>query len=84
MKELLTNAPIFVVPKGNQYLIIYTDASQCGPGAMHMQRDRVVTYAARKLHPNEVRYATHDLELAAIVFSLKIWHHYLLGERFIL
>lgn len=49
-----------------------------------MQRDRVVVYASRQLRPNEVRYSTYDLELAAIIFALKIWRHYLLGEKFML
>ena len=49
-----------------------------------MQRERVIAYASRQLKPAETRYATLDLELAAIVFALKIWRHYLLGERFIL
>lgn len=49
-----------------------------------MQRERVIAYASRQLKPAEARYVTHDLELAAIVFALKIWHHYLLVEKFIL
>ena len=49
-----------------------------------MQRERVIAYASRQLKPAETRYATHDLELAAIVFALRIWRHYLLGEKFIL
>ena len=49
-----------------------------------MQRDKVVANASRQLRPHEVKYATHDLELAAVVFALKLWRHYLLGERFVL
>ena len=84
LKELLSNAPVLVIPEGNQDLVVYTDASRIGLGAVLMQRERVIAYASRKLKPTETRYATHDLELAAIVFALKIWRHYLLGERFIL
>ena len=47
-----------------------------------MQRGRVVAYASRQLKPHEKNYDTHDLELMAIVFALKIWRHYLLGEKF--
>ena len=47
-----------------------------------MQRGRVVAYASRQLKPHEKNYVTHDLELMAIVFALKIWMHYLLGEKF--
>ena len=46
-----------------------------------MQKGKVVAYASRKLKPHENNYPTHDLELAAIVFSLKIWRHYLYGEK---
>ena len=44
-----------------------------------MQRDRVIAYASRKLKKHEVNYPTHDLELVAIVFALRIWRHYLYG-----
>ena len=47
-----------------------------------MQNKRVVAYASKQLKAHEKRYPTHDLELAAIVFALNIWRHYLLGERF--
>ena len=47
-----------------------------------MQRDKVVAYASRQLKPHEKNYTTHDLELMAMVFALKIWRHYLLGEKF--
>ena len=41
----------------------------------------MVAYDSRQLKPHEKNYPTHDLELAAIVFSLKIWRHYLYGEK---
>ena len=46
-----------------------------------MQDGRVVSYASRQLKPHELNYATHDLELAAVVHSLKTWRHYLIGNR---
>ncbi|KAK8584220.1 hypothetical protein V6N12_068466 [Hibiscus sabdariffa] len=46
-----------------------------------MQDGRVIAYASRQLKPHEVNYPTHDLELAAIVFALKVWRHYLYGEK---
>jgi len=47
-----------------------------------MQEQKVVAYTSRQLRPHEVNYPTHDLELATIVFALKIWRHYLCGTRF--
>ena len=46
-----------------------------------MQDGKVVAYASRQLKPQEKNYPTHDLELAAIVFALKIWRNYLYGEK---
>ena len=47
-----------------------------------MQNGRVVAYGSRQLKTHEKNYPTHDLELAAVVFALKSWRHYLYGERF--
>ena len=46
-----------------------------------MQDGKVVAYASKQLKPHEQNYPTHDLELAAVVFALKIWLHYLYGEK---
>ena len=46
-----------------------------------MQHDQVIAYAFRQLKPHEVNYPTHDLELAAVVFTLKLWRHYLYGAK---
>ena len=58
---------------------IYCDASKIGLGAVLMQNGRVIVYASRQLNIHEKNYPTHDLELAAVVFALKIWRHYLYG-----
>ncbi|GKF59186.1 putative reverse transcriptase domain-containing protein, partial [Tanacetum coccineum] len=50
-------------------------------GAVLMQREKVIAYASRQLKPNEENYTTHDLELGAVVFALKIWRHYLYGTK---
>ncbi|WMV19462.1 hypothetical protein MTR67_012847 [Solanum verrucosum] len=42
-----------------------------------MHRGKVIAYASRQLKVHEKNYPTHDLELAAVVFSLKIWRYYL-------
>ncbi|GJZ17938.1 retrotransposon protein, putative, ty3-gypsy subclass, partial [Tanacetum coccineum] len=59
---------------------IYSDASKKGIGCVLMQHGKVITYASRQLKPYEVSYPTHDLELAAVVFALKISRHYLYWE----
>ena len=60
--------------------MVYSDASHQGLGCVLMQHGRVVAYASRQLKPYERNYPTHDLELAAVVFALKIWRHFLFGE----
>ena len=60
---------------------MYSDASRIGLRCVLMQDGKVVAYASRQLKPHEQNYLTHDLELAAIVFSLKIWRNYLYGEK---
>ena len=82
MKRRLTPAPILVVPERGQGYIVYCDASKAGLGCVLMQSVRVVAYGFRQLKNHEKNYPTHDMELAAVVFALKIWCHYLYGEQF--
>ncbi|KAI3725205.1 hypothetical protein L1987_64983 [Smallanthus sonchifolius] len=82
LKEKLTQAPVLALPEGNEDLVVYSDASGQGLGCVLMQRGRVIAYASRQLKVHEVNYPTHDLELAAVVFALKIWRHYLYGVKF--
>ena len=65
----------------SEYLV-YSDASKNGLGCVLMQDRKVVAYASKQLKPYEVKYSTHDLELAAIVFVLKICSHYLYGVKY--
>ena len=58
---------------------MYCDASRQGLGCVLMQNDKVIAYASRQLKKHEQNYPTHDLELAAVVFALRIWRHYLYG-----
>jgi len=58
---------------------VYCDASRVGLGCVLMQHGKVIAYGSRQLRPHEKNYPTHDLELAAVVFALKIWRHYLYG-----
>jgi len=82
LKRALTTAPVLVLPDGSKPFVVYTDACGTGLGAVLMQEGRVIAYGGRQLRVHEKNYPTHDLELAAIVFALKSWRHYLLGERF--
>ena len=75
MKGRLISAPILALPNERDGFVVYSDASQQGLGCVLMQNDRVIAYASRQLKKHEDNYPTHDLELAAIVFALKIWRH---------
>ena len=81
LKEILVEAPVLIQPTSGRDYTMYSDASRIGLGCVLMQDGKVVAYASRRLKPHEQNYPTHDLELAAIVFVLKIWRHYLYGEN---
>ena len=80
LKKKLISAPMLTIPSSSGGFVIYSDASHQGLGCVLMQHGKVVAYASRQLKPYEKNYPTHDLELAAVVFALKIWRHYLYGE----
>ncbi|GKF00688.1 putative reverse transcriptase domain-containing protein, partial [Tanacetum coccineum] len=82
LKQKLCEAPILALPEGNNDFVVYCDASHQGLGAVLMQREKVIAYASRQLKPHEENYTTHDLELGAVVFALKIWRHYLYGTKY--
>ncbi|KAL4564141.1 hypothetical protein LXL04_028193 [Taraxacum kok-saghyz] len=81
LKQMLCTAPILSLPEGTEDFVVYCDASNQGLGCVLMQRSKVIAYASRQLKVNEVNYTTHDLELGAVVFALKIWRHYLYGTK---
>ncbi|KAL0558781.1 hypothetical protein IC582_003363 [Cucumis melo] len=81
LKQKLVTAPVLTVPDGSGSFVIYSDASKKGLGCVLMQQGKVVAYASRQLKSHEQNYPTHDLELAAVVFALKIWRHYLYDEK---
>ena len=82
LKQKLVTAPVLALPDDQGGFVIYSDASHKGLGCVLMQHEKVIAYASRQLKPHEQRYPTHDLELVAIVFALKLWRHYLYGERY--
>ncbi|GJR78044.1 putative reverse transcriptase domain-containing protein [Tanacetum coccineum] len=81
LKQKLCSAPILALPEGSKDFIAYCDASKKGLGAVLMQREKVIAYASRQLKIHKKNYTTHDLELGAVVFALKIWRHYLYGTK---
>nr|GFC75997.1 putative reverse transcriptase domain-containing protein [Tanacetum cinerariifolium] len=81
LTQKLCSAPILALPEGSEDFIVYCDASNKGLGAVLMQREKVTSYALRQLKINEKNYTTHDLELGTVVFTLKIWRHYLYGTK---
>ncbi|GJT07621.1 putative reverse transcriptase domain-containing protein [Tanacetum coccineum] len=81
LKEKLCNAPVLALPDGPDDFVVYCDASKQGFGCVLMQRGKVIAYASRQLKKHENNYTTHDLELGAVVFALKIWRHYLYGTK---
>ncbi|GKF04055.1 putative reverse transcriptase domain-containing protein, partial [Tanacetum coccineum] len=83
LKQKLCSAPILALPEGTEDFMVYCDASLKGYGAVLMQREKVIAYASRKLKVHEENYTTHDLELGAVVFALRLWRHYLYGTKWI-
>ncbi|GJQ93831.1 putative reverse transcriptase domain-containing protein [Tanacetum coccineum] len=77
LKDKLCNAPVLALTDGPEDFVVYCDASGLGLGCVLMQRGKVIAYASRQLKIHEKNYTTHDLELGAVVFALKIWRHYL-------
>jgi len=82
MKRRLTIAPVLAIPDTTKTFEVYCDASYQGLGCVLMQEKRRVTYASRQFKVHEKNYLMHDLELAAVVFALKTWRHYLYGSQF--
>ena len=70
---MLVEAPVLMQPTSGKEYTLYNDASGIGLGCVLMQDGKVVAYASWQSKPHEQNYPTHDLELAAVVFSLKIW-----------
>ncbi|GJV95548.1 putative reverse transcriptase domain-containing protein [Tanacetum coccineum] len=81
LKQKLCSAPILALPEGTEDFVVYCDASLKGYVAVLMQREKVIAYASRQLKVHEENYTTHDLELGAIIFALRLWRHYLYGTK---
>ena len=81
LKRQLVTAPMLALPTKSGNFVVYSNTSKKGLGCMLMQNSNVIAYASRQLKSYEQKYPIHDLELVAVVFALKIWRHYLDGER---
>nr|GEY56149.1 putative reverse transcriptase domain-containing protein [Tanacetum cinerariifolium] len=81
LKQKLCSAPILALPEGSEDFVVYCDTSIKGFEAMLMQQEKVITYASRQLKKHEENYTTHDLELGAMVFALRLWRQYLYGTK---
>ncbi|GJT55345.1 putative reverse transcriptase domain-containing protein [Tanacetum coccineum] len=81
LKDKLCNAHVLTLLDGSEDFVVYCDASGIGLAFVLIQRGKVIAYASRQLKIHEKNYTTHDLELGAVVFALKIWRHYLYGTK---
>ncbi|GJQ96178.1 putative reverse transcriptase domain-containing protein [Tanacetum coccineum] len=81
LKDKLCNAHVLALPDRPKDFMVYCEASGLGLGCVLMQRGKMIAYASRQLKIYEKNYTTHDLELGAVVFALKIWRHYLYGTK---
>ncbi|GKG61139.1 putative reverse transcriptase domain-containing protein, partial [Tanacetum coccineum] len=72
LKQKLCSTPILALPEVMEDFVVYYDASIKGFGAVLMKREKVIAYASRQLKPHEENYTTHDLELGAVVFALRL------------
>src|ERR1044072_9464259 len=82
LKKRLTTSPVLILPEPGEPYEVYCDASLQGLGCVLMQHRKAVAYASRQLKFHERNYPTHDLDVAAVVFALKIWRHLLYGSTF--
>nr|GFA67017.1 putative reverse transcriptase domain-containing protein [Tanacetum cinerariifolium] len=72
LKQKLCSASILALPEGSENFVVYCDASRKRLGVVLMQREKVIAYVSRQLKIQEKNYTTHDLELGAVVFALKM------------
>ena len=82
LKRRLTSAAVLALPDDQGGFVVYSDASLVGLGYVLMQRGRVIAYGSHQLKVHEGNYPVHDLELAAVIYALKLWRHYVFGEDF--
>ena len=69
----LIKALVFTQPTSSREYALYCDASKIGLGDVLMQDGKLVAYTSKQMKPHEQNYPTHDQEVSAVVFALKIW-----------
>src|SRR3954471_12603201 len=74
-------SPVLAPPDTQKNFVIYCDTSRQGLGCVLMQERQVIAYGSRQLRAHKDKYPTNDLELAVVMFALKLWRHYLVGNR---
>ena len=79
LKFKLTSASMMTLLEGTKGFVVYYDTSRVGLGCVYWKHFKVIAYASTQIMMLEKNYPTHDIELAAIVFDLRIWRHYLYG-----
>ena len=82
LKRIVTSAPCLKLPDFTKEFEAGTDASETALGGVLVQEGRPIAFTSQKLKSYEGNYATHDLELLAVIHALKVWRHYSLGQRF--
>jgi hypothetical protein len=81
LKKRLTIVSVLALPLGIEGFMVYSDTSNRGLGHTLMQHGRIIAYTSKQLKLHKVNYPIHDLELAAVVFTLQVWMHYLCGSQ---
>nr|GEW48197.1 putative reverse transcriptase domain-containing protein [Tanacetum cinerariifolium] len=81
LKQKLCSAQILALPECTKNFVVYCDASHKGLGTVLMQKKKVISYTSCQLKIHKKNYTTHDLELGAMVFALKMQRHYLYGTK---
>lgn len=82
LNRKLTPTPVLFLLSPSESFVVYCDASKMGLCGVLMKNGQVVAYSSRHLKVRERNYPTHDLELAVMVYVLKVWRHYVYGSRF--
>ena len=88
LKHSLVNAPVLAMPVDGGGFVLDTDANQFSMGCVLQQMQdgllKVIGYASKAFSEAELRYCTTRRELAAVIYGLKYYRHFLLGFPFVL